>query len=172
MYNMETLAVILFIYIDNTIVWAERMCSASSAGEIYVNNLLANAIDFGKDIKLLRDPTRGGVATVLNEIARSCKVSIELNEKSFPIDRQVRAACEMLGLDPLYVANEGIFLAVVKSEVAESVISALNNYEFGKEASIIGLIHAKNPGKVFIKSSIGGRRVVGMMAGEQLPRIC
>jgi hydrogenase expression/formation protein HypE len=128
--------------------------------------------EFGKDIRLLRDPTRGGVATVLNEIAKLCRVGIELNEKRFPVDRQVKAACEMLGLDPLYVANEGIFLTIVSGDIAESVVTLLRKYKFGKETTIIGHIQAENPGKVFIKSSIGGRRVVGMMAGEQLPRIC
>jgi hydrogenase expression/formation protein HypE len=128
--------------------------------------------EFGRNIKLLRDPTRGGVATVLNEIAKSCNVGIKLDEKQFPIDRQVGAACEMLGLDPLYVANEGIFLAIVDKNIEDSVIEMLKNHEFGQKASIIGHIQKENPGKVFIKSSIGGRRVVGMMAGEQLPRIC
>ena len=97
---------------------------------------------------------------------------IELNEKQFPINKQVKAACEMLGLDPLYVANEGIFLAVVKNDIAESVLSILRKFEFGKDAAIIGCVQNDNPGKVFIKSAIGGKRVVGMMAGEQLPRIC
>ena len=127
---------------------------------------------FGKDIKLLRDPTRGGVATVLNEIAKSSKVGIELNQKHFPISKQVSAACEMLGLDPLYVANEGIFLAVVANQVAEPFLSILKAFDHGKKASIIGEVKADNPRKVFIKSSIGGQRVVGMMTGEQLPRIC
>jgi len=128
--------------------------------------------EFGQDIKLLRDPTRGGVATVLNEIAKYSDVGIELNEKQFPINKQVKAACEMLGLDPLYVANEGIFLAVVKSNIEESVLSILRKFEFGKDATKIGIVQQSNPGKVFIKSAIGGRRVVGMMVGEQLPRIC
>jgi hydrogenase expression/formation protein HypE len=128
--------------------------------------------EFGKDIKLLRDPTRGGVATVLNEIAKFSKVGIELDENQFPVNRQVSAACEMLGLDPLYVANEGIFLTVVKKDIAKQALSAIQSHKYGKEAMIIGEIQEKNPGKVFIKSKIGGRRVVGMLAGEQLPRIC
>jgi len=128
--------------------------------------------EFGKDIKLLRDPTRGGVATVLNEIAKFSKVGIQLDENLFPVNRQVMAACEMLGLDPLYVANEGIFLTVVDKVIAESALSIIQDHRFGEEASIIGEIKHENPGKVFIKSKIGGRRVVGMLAGEQLPRIC
>jgi hydrogenase expression/formation protein HypE len=127
---------------------------------------------YGKDIKLLRDPTRGGVATVLNEIAKFSKVGIELDETQFPVNRQVRAACEMLGLDPLYVANEGIFLAVVKKDIANQALSAIQAHRYGMEAAIIGEVKQENPGKVFIKSKIGGRRVVGMLAGEQLPRIC
>lgn len=128
--------------------------------------------EFGKDIKLLRDPTRGGVATVLNEIAKFNRVGIELDEKQFPISRQVKAACEMLGLDPLYVANEGIFIAVVKREIAERALPIMQAHKFGEEAAIIGVVQQENPGKVFIKSGIGGRRVVGMLSGEQLPRIC
>ncbi len=127
---------------------------------------------YGRDIKLLRDPTRGGVATVLNEIAKFSKVGIELDETQFPVNRQVRAACEMLGLDPLYVANEGIFLAVVKKDIANQALSAIKSHGYGREASIIGEVKQENPGKVFIKSKIGGRRVVGMLAGEQIPRIC
>ena len=128
--------------------------------------------EFGKDIKLLRDPTRGGVATVLNEIASFSKTGINLDESQFPIHRQVRAACEMLGLDPLYVANEGIFLTVVKKDIAEKALSIIKSHRFGQEAAIIGEVQEENPGKVFIRSKIGGRRVVGMLAGEQLPRIC
>jgi hydrogenase expression/formation protein HypE len=127
---------------------------------------------FGRDIKLLRDPTRGGVATVLNEISRFSKVGIELDESHFPIHRQVRAACEMLGLDPLYVANEGIFLAVVNKDIAQQALATIRSHHYGGEAAIIGEVQRDNPGKVFIKSKIGGRRVVGMLAGEQLPRIC
>ncbi len=127
---------------------------------------------FGDDIKLLRDPTRGGVATVLNEIALGCKVGVELVESTLPIETQVKAACEMLGLDPLYVANEGIFLAIVNKGVATEVIYELRSFEFGTKSKIIGTIKGEFPGKVFVKNKMGGRRVVGMMAGEQLPRIC
>ena len=138
-----------------------------------LNEMVISLIDrFGEDIKLLRDPTRGGVATVLNEIAHSCKVGIELQENVFPIQKQVKAACEMLGIDPLYVANEGIFLAIVNKTVASEVIDILKSFEFGQSSVIIGSIQKDFPRKVFVKSKIGGRRVVGMLAGEQLPRIC
>ena len=138
-----------------------------------LNSMTSALLDkYGKDIKLLRDPTRGGVATVLNEIAKAGKVGIELYEKNFPVGRQVSAACEMLGLDPLYVANEGIFIAVVNNDIADTLLASLKTFEYGVKASRIGTVISGNPGKVFIRSSIGGRRVVGMMTGEQLPRIC
>jgi hydrogenase expression/formation protein HypE len=127
---------------------------------------------FEENIKLLRDPTRGGVATVLNEISRQRKLGVELDESSFPVNLQVAAACEILGLDPLYVANEGIFIAIVNEKVAREVIRILKSFPEGNEAVQIGRITGTNPGKVFVKSSIGGRRIVGMLAGEQLPRIC
>lgn len=138
-----------------------------------LHEITSSLIDkYGKDIKLLRDPTRGGVATVLNEVAKFSRVGIELNEYRFPVDTQVKAACEMLGLDPLYVANEGIFLAVVKKDIAQQALSTIQSHRYGRQATIIGEVQEENPGKVFIKSKIGGRRVVGMLAGEQLPRIC
>jgi hydrogenase expression/formation protein HypE len=123
-----------------------------------LNHTVEKLIDrFGDDIKFLRDPTRGGVASVLNEIA-------ELT--------QVEGACEMLGLDPLYVANEGLFLAVVKPEIADEFLSLLRGDENGTNAAIIGEASAEHPGKVLLKSRIGGRRVVNYLTGEQLPRIC
>lgn len=127
---------------------------------------------FGNEIKLLRDPTRGGVATVLNEIARGCCKGIELNENTFPVDKQVIAACEMLGLDPLYVANEGILLTIVRKDLAASVIALLREFDYGVDATVIGEVKSEHPGKVYVKSAFGGHRVVGMLAGEQLPRIC
>jgi len=126
----------------------------------------------GDNIKMLRDPTRGGVATVLNEISRQRKLGVELDENSFPVNRQVAAACEVLGLDPLYVANEGIFIAIVKESVSGQVIDILKTFKDGKEAVQIGKITREHAGKVYVNSSIGGKRVAGMLAGEQLPRIC
>jgi hydrogenase expression/formation protein HypE len=127
---------------------------------------------FGRDIKLLRDPTRGGVATILNEIALQRKFGIELYEESFPVNLQVKAACELLGLDPLYVANEGIFITIASEKVAEKIVTRLRQFQFGKNAAIIGTIKNDHPGKVFVRSGYGGRRVVGMLSGDQLPRIC
>jgi hydrogenase expression/formation protein HypE len=127
---------------------------------------------FGKDILLLRDPTRGGVAATLNEISRDSGYGIILNEKSLPVDVQVNAACEILGLDPLFVANEGIFLAFVEKDIAEDLLTAMKKIEYCENAAIIGEVTGQNPGKVLINSLLGGKRVVNMPIGEQLPRIC
>ncbi len=127
---------------------------------------------FGADIKLLRDPTRGGVATVLNEIAQQANLGIELLNKAIPVENVVASACEILGLDPLYVANEGVFIAIVKAKIAEEVVHHLSRYSGCEKAAVIGTITSEHPRKVIIESGLGGRRVVNMLAGEQLPRIC
>lgn len=124
----------------------------------------------GENIHFLRDPTRGGVATVMCEIAKQSNVGIELIQKYIPIDEQVEGACEMLGLDPLYVANEGVFIAIVSSDVADEAIQILKQ-DF-PVASIIGEVTNSHPTQVILQSKIGGRRVVTMLPGEQLPRIC
>lgn len=134
-----------------------------------VNNLLDL---FGEDIHFLRDPTRGGVATVLNELANDSGLGIDLLQKSIPLSEQVEGACEMLGLDPLYVANEGIFIVVVKDEIADNVIGVLKASETGINAAIIGTVTNEHPKQVILTSSIGGRRMLNMLTGEQLPRIC
>jgi len=127
---------------------------------------------FGSDIHLLKDPTRGGLASVLNEIARDSSLGIHLEEKNIPIAEQVKAACEILGLDPLYVANEGIFITIVKQSVAEAVVEHLQEQDYCKNASIIGHVVSDHPKQVVIKSAIGGKRIVNMLVGQQLPRIC
>ncbi len=127
---------------------------------------------FGSDILLLRDPTRGGVAATLNEITRDSGLGIMLDEKSLPIDNQVNAACEILGLDPLFVANEGIFLAFVDGKIAEDLVVEMKKIEYCENAAIIGEVTDSNAGKVLINSLLGGKRVVNMPIGEQLPRIC
>ena len=138
-----------------------------------LNHLVKELLDaFGPEIHLLKDPTRGGVATTLNEIARDAGVGIELQQKAIPVDPQVHGACEMLGLDPLYVANEGIFLAIVDAAVAPDVIQLLKSTSFGADAAIIGEVVAGHPRQVLLTSQIGGKRVVNMLVGEQLPRIC
>lgn len=138
-----------------------------------LDKIVMTMIDrFGYGIKLLRDPTRGGVATSLNEIAQKSKFGIDIQESAFSIDNTVMGACEMLGLDPLYVANEGIFVAIVSSSVANEIIHLLKQFDEGRSASIIGRITTDHPGKVVMKSAIGGRRIVNMLPGDQLPRIC
>jgi hydrogenase expression/formation protein HypE len=123
-------------------------------------------------IHCLRDATRGGLAAVLNELAEASNVGIEFEEKKVPIRPEVNAACEMLGLDPFYIANEGKLVAIVAEEAAERVLLAMRSHEYGREAAIIGRVVAEHPGMVTARTSIGGRRVVDLPAGELLPRIC
>ncbi|RMD71039.1 MAG: hydrogenase expression/formation protein HypE [Bacteroidetes bacterium] len=127
---------------------------------------------FGPDIHLLRDPTRGGVATVLNEVARDTGLGIRIEQAAIPIEAQVEGACEMLGLDPLYVANEGIFLAFAKKDIAAQAVHLLRQRDDTARAAIIGEVVEAHPKQVVLKSRIGGTRVVNMLTGEQLPRIC
>lgn len=138
-----------------------------------LNHTIKKLLDrYGQDIKFLRDPTRGGIASVLNEIAELTQLGFRIDQINIPLDEQVEGACEMLGLDPLYVANEGIFLAVVKNEVADDFVKTLTADDNGGNARIIGEVIAQYPGKVILKSLIGGSRIVTYLAGEQLPRIC
>lgn len=127
---------------------------------------------FGPAIHLLRDPTRGGVATVLNEIARDSRTGIEIREKNIPMLDAVQGGCELLGLDPLYVANEGVFLAVVDPDVSDALVETLRGMAGFEQASAIGEVVDAHPRQVVLHSKIGGKRVVNMPLGEQLPRIC
>lgn len=127
---------------------------------------------FGDRIKLLRDPTRGGLATVLNEVAIDTGKGIDLLQKDIPVTDDVASACELMGLDPLYVANEGVFMAVVAPEIADAFVAQLRQLPYGSECARVGEITAEHPRQVVLKSRIGGRRVVNMLVGEQLPRIC
>lgn len=127
---------------------------------------------FGSAIHLFRDATRGGVASVLSEIALDSGYGISLNEKDLPLDKQVAAACEILGLDPLYVANEGIFIAVVDESIANEALKAMQEDEKGSASKCIGEITKVNPEKVVMHSLVGGKRIVTPLLGEQLPRIC
>jgi hydrogenase expression/formation protein HypE len=126
----------------------------------------------GEGIHVLRDPTRGGVASALNEIAAQAQVGFRLEEARIPVWEEVRGACEILGLDPLYVANEGKCLVIAAREAAEAVLAAMRDHPLGQEAVIIGEVVEDHPGRVFMRSRIGGMRVVDMLSGEQLPRIC
>jgi hydrogenase expression/formation protein HypE len=124
------------------------------------------------DIRCMRDPTRGGVSSTLHELASASQVGVKLHESRLPVRREVRGACEMLGLDPLYVANEGKLIAVVPPIAAENVLAAMRRHPLGQNSAEIGEVVAEHPGLVILKSVIGGERVVAMLAGEQLPRIC
>lgn len=138
-----------------------------------INFLVSDLLDsFGEKIHLFRDPTRGGVSSVLTEIATDIHLGITIDENKLPIEKQVAAACEILGLDPLYVANEGIFIAIVEHDIAEEVVALMQKDSKGKNAICIGEITAQHPNKVVMHSAIGGKRIVSPLIGEQLPRIC
>ncbi len=124
------------------------------------------------EIRCMRDPTRGGLASTLHELAEASRVGVALTESAIPLRREVHAACEMLGLDPLHVANEGKLIAVVPAEHAEQLLAAMRAHPLGRNAAEIGEITSEHPGMVVMRTKIGGRRVVAMLAGEQLPRIC
>jgi hydrogenase expression/formation protein HypE len=123
-------------------------------------------------IRCMRDPTRGGVSSALNELAVASRVGVQIQEAALPIRPEVRGACEMLGLDPLYVANEGKLLAVVPASDAERVLKAMQAHPLGARAALIGTVVTDHPGLVTLRSRVGGDRVVTLLAGEQLPRIC
>ncbi len=137
-----------------------------------LNGLARAVLDSGAEVKVLRDPTRGGVATTLCEFAESAKLGIELDEAAIPVRRDVSAACELLGLDPLYCANEGKMLAVVAAEDAERALRAMRGVKEGENAAIIGRVISDRPGKVVLRTAMGGGRILQKLAGAQLPRIC
>lgn len=137
-----------------------------------LHELVATLLEHGCTIHALRDPTRGGVASTLNEIAAASQVGIRLDERALPVSALVRAACEILGMDPIYVANEGKLVAIVAREDAERTLELLRAQPLGARAAIIGEITAEHPGVVVARTGIGGTRVVDMQVGEQLPRIC
>jgi hydrogenase expression/formation protein HypE len=123
-------------------------------------------------LRAMRDATRGGVATVLNEIAAASGLAIELNETEIPVRSEVRALCELLGLDPLYLANEGKLVAIVPVDEAAAALAAMRSHPLGRHASLIGRVARGDAGRVTMRTALGGRRVVDMLVGEQLPRIC
>jgi hydrogenase expression/formation protein HypE len=137
-----------------------------------LNGLVEVMLAASKDIHVLRDPTRGGVASVLIEIAESAQIGISIREEKIPVNEQVRGACEILGFDPLYVANEGKLIAFVSAEAADDILKAMRAHPLGKDAIQIGEVVADHQGTVVMKTRIGGSRVVDMLSGEQLPRIC
>jgi hydrogenase expression/formation protein HypE len=137
-----------------------------------LNGLVQAMFATGKDIHVLRDPTRGGVTSALSEITQSAGTGMILDEARIPISEAVKGACEILGLDPLYVANEGKLLAIVPADAADAVLAAMHAHPLGRDATIIGEVTADHAGFVMMKTRIGGTRVVDMLSGEQLPRIC
>ena len=137
-----------------------------------LNHLVAAMIDASDQVHALRDPTRGGLATTLNEIARQSQVGIVLNESEIPVRPAVRAACEMLGFDPLYIANEGKLIALVGRAEADRVLQTMRATRYGEESVIIGEVAAEPKGRVLMKTAIGSRRIVDVLMGELLPRIC
>lgn len=143
-----------------------------SAAALEAAGMTSESTDLSASIRILRDPTRGGVATTLNEFTEQMPFSIELDETALPVDPTVEAACDMLGLDPLYCACEGRMLAVCAPEAAEAVIDAIKKIPGGENAARIGTVTEDMPGKVLLKTPIGGRRILAKLTGMQLPRIC
>jgi len=137
-----------------------------------LNELVEKMLNASKNIHTMRDATRGGIASTLNEIASSANVGVNINENSIPINDQVIGACEILGLDPLYIANEGKLVAFVDSNDAEKVLGVMKSHPLGVDSIIIGEVVEDHPGRVVMKTSIGSSRIVDMISGEQLPRIC
>jgi hydrogenase expression/formation protein HypE len=137
-----------------------------------LNGMVHQMLCASRNIHVLRDPTRGGVGTALNEIAEKSQVGIKIFEERIPLKKEVAAACELLGFDPLYLANEGKLLAFVAAQDAPAVLAAIRANPFGKDAAVIGEVVADHTGQVVMETRIGGSRIVDMLAGEQLPRIC
>jgi hydrogenase expression/formation protein HypE len=137
-----------------------------------LNGLVEAMLQVSHDIHVLRDPTRGGLASTLNEIAAASGVGIQLDERLIPVPGPVKAACEFLGLDPLYVANEGKLVALVPAHIAEALLERMQQHPAGAKATLIGQVTEQHPGLVVAKTGLGGSRVVDMKIGEQLPRIC
>ena len=137
-----------------------------------LSNLVKKMLSVTKDIHVLRDPTRGGLATSLNEISQSSNVEIEIEEEKIPIDEMVKDVCEILGYDPLYLANEGKLIAFVPEKYAEKLLEEMKRCKYGEQSEIIGRVVSEDRNEVYLRTDIGGKRVIGMLSGQQLPRIC
>jgi hydrogenase expression/formation protein HypE len=137
-----------------------------------LNHMVRQMFAASDHIHVLRDPTRGGVGTALNEIAEKSQVGIKVFEDRIPLKKEVKAACELLGFDPLYLANEGKLITFVSDENTDDVLAAIKTNPYGKDAAVIGEVVSDHAGKVYLETNIGGQRIVDMLAGEQLPRIC
>jgi hydrogenase expression/formation protein HypE len=147
----------------------ESLIESDSAA---LHTLVAEMLEVTMEIRCMRDPTRGGLSSALNEIAAQSKIGIELLEREIPVREEVRGACEMLGLDPLYVANEGKLIAIVPPDAADGLTAAMRGNPLGKNARIIGTVSERHPGLVTMRTDLGTTRIVDMLAGDQLPRIC
>jgi hydrogenase expression/formation protein HypE len=137
-----------------------------------LNGLVAEMLDVCQNIRCMRDPTRGGLATTLNDFAGQSGVGITIEETRIPVAKDVTAACEMLGLDPLYIANEGKLAAIVPAENADAVLTQMKRHKYGKDAVIMGEVAAEHPGRVVMKTVLGASRIIDVPVGELLPRIC
>lgn len=137
-----------------------------------LNEITARVLTEHNAVRFMRDPTRGGIATTLNEIALQAQLGIIIQEEAVPVKPAVAGASEILGLDPLYIANEGKLLAVVSPDKADRVLHIMRDCKYGSDAAIIGIVTADSPRKVILRTRVGGSRIVDMLAGEQLPRIC
>ena len=137
-----------------------------------LNHMIDEMLTASNQVHVLRDPTRGGVASALNEIAKQSGVGIILEESKLPVKPEVSGACEMLGFDPLYIANEGKLVALVSEEDTEAVLEAMRKSPYGQEAAVIGQVQTENPGRLLLRTSLGSTRIIDVLAGELLPRIC
>ena len=140
-----------------------------------LNHLIADVLAAAPDVRCFRDPTRGGLASTLNELAEQSQVTIQVEEEAIPVRESVRGACDMLGYDPLQVANEGKMVCVVAADQAQAALSAMRASSYGRDAAIIGEVAPAHPDRgpaVFVRNAFGGRRILDMLVGEQLPRIC
>ena len=137
-----------------------------------LHRIVANLIESGIEIHCLRDLTRGGLASVLNELAVAAKVVMTVDEEAIPVSEPVRGACELLGLDPLYVANEGRFVAIVPASQTEAALTVMRRHDAAKQAALIGMVTDRDPPMVVLKTVVGTHRVLDLLSGEQLPRIC
>jgi hydrogenase expression/formation protein HypE len=146
--------------------------SAVKSDSAPLNGLISGIMRVSRKIRFMRDPTRGGLAATLNEIVLGRKFSIAIDEARIPISKGVKSACEMLGLDQIYLANEGKVIIIVAREDEAKVLKVIRRHRLGARAEIIGRVESGNNGKVYLKTSVGGKRIVDMPAGDQLPRIC
>jgi hydrogenase expression/formation protein HypE len=137
-----------------------------------LNHLIAAVLTAAPHTHVLRDPTRGGLGTSLNEIAHQSKLSLWITENALPVHPTVQAACEMLGFDPLYIANEGKLIVICPGDEADAALQAMRAHPYGRQAAVIGEVQARDPGRVLLRTLIGGTRLVDSLAGEILPRIC